>query len=85
MRSQLCNVSWLSAVVQSAILARVTRSAVLEVLRSGQARIIDARSVEEYTGAKALSERGGHIPSACRLEWSDLVDEDGRFREPGGL
>jgi len=59
-----------------------TRADVLEALRAGQARIIDARSAEEFTGTKALSKRGGHIPSACRLEWTDLVDEDGRFLDP---
>jgi thiosulfate/3-mercaptopyruvate sulfurtransferase len=28
------------------------------------------------------SERGGHIPSAMHLEWSELVDERGRFLAP---
>jgi thiosulfate/3-mercaptopyruvate sulfurtransferase len=62
-----------------------TRNEVLEALRSGQVQVIDARSLEEYTGVKALSKRGGHIPSACRLEWTDLVDDDGRFLDPSVL
>lgn len=55
------------------------RGDVLEAIKEGKARVIDARSDAEYTGEKKSSKRGGHIPSACRLEWSDLVDNDGRF------
>ena len=62
-----------------------TRDDVLTALKSGQAAIVDARSKEEYTGEKKSSKRGGHIPSACRLEWSDLVDKDGRFLEESAL
>jgi thiosulfate/3-mercaptopyruvate sulfurtransferase len=62
-----------------------TRDEVLEALRSGQVQVVDARSLEEYTGSKALSRWGGHIPSACRLEWTDLVDENGRFLDPASL
>jgi thiosulfate/3-mercaptopyruvate sulfurtransferase len=61
------------------------RKDVLAALKSGEARIVDARSVEEYTGQKKSSKRGGHIPAACRLEWSDLVDKDGRFLEESDL
>ena len=32
-----------------------------------------------------MSKRGGHIPAACHLEWSDLVDKDGRFLDPSAL
>jgi thiosulfate/3-mercaptopyruvate sulfurtransferase len=62
-----------------------TRGEVLKALQSGQVQVIDARSLEEYTGSKALSKRGGHIPSACRLEWTDLVDENGRFLDLSAL
>jgi thiosulfate/3-mercaptopyruvate sulfurtransferase len=61
-----------------------TRDQVLASLKSG-ARVVDARSEPEYTGAEARSKRGGHIPSACHLEWSDLVDADGRFLEGGAV
>ena len=62
-----------------------TRDDVIAALKSGHAAIVDARSKEEYTGEKKSSKRGGHIPSACRLEWSDLVDKDGRFLEESAL
>ncbi|MDX2038937.1 MAG: rhodanese-like domain-containing protein [Isosphaeraceae bacterium] len=52
---------------------------VLSAIESGSTHVVDARSIGEYTGEKSMSKRGGHIPSACRLEWSDLVDAQGRF------
>lgn len=43
----------------------------------------DARSRDEYTGAKAVSARGGHIPNAVHCEWKALLDQDrnGKFRQ----
>jgi thiosulfate/3-mercaptopyruvate sulfurtransferase len=58
---------------------QATRLDVLEALKSKSAQIIDARSVPEHTGDVLRSRRGGHIPSACSLEWVNLVDRDGRF------
>lgn len=34
----------------------------------------DARSRDEYTGVKAFSARGGHIPGAQHGEWTTLLD-----------
>jgi thiosulfate/3-mercaptopyruvate sulfurtransferase len=59
--------------------AGLLRSEVLEALNAKTAQIIDARSVLEYAGTELRSKRGGHIPSACSLEWTNLVDQDGRF------
>jgi thiosulfate/3-mercaptopyruvate sulfurtransferase len=56
-----------------------SRADVLEALNGKRARIIDARTEAEHTGTQRLSKRAGRIPSACHLEWADLVDEDGRF------
>jgi thiosulfate/3-mercaptopyruvate sulfurtransferase len=64
---------------------RATRADVLEALKSKSAQIIDARSLAEHTGAELKSKRGGHIPSACLLEWSNLVDQDGRFLDAAAL
>lgn len=43
----------------------------------------DARSHDEYTGAKVVSARGGHIPNAVHCEWKDLLDQErsGKFRQ----
>lgn len=62
-----------------------TRDEVLDAIRSLSTRIIDARSVAEHTGKQALSKRGGHIPEACHLEWSNFVDEKGRFLDREAL
>jgi thiosulfate/3-mercaptopyruvate sulfurtransferase len=56
-----------------------TRSDVLAALKSRSSQVVDARSAPEYTGAEARSRRGGHVPGACPLEWTNLVDRDGRF------
>jgi thiosulfate/3-mercaptopyruvate sulfurtransferase len=62
-----------------------TRADVLDALKAGGAQVIDARSVGEFTGAEKRSKRGGHIPAACNLEWSGLVDPDGRFLDAAAL
>ena len=56
-----------------------TREEVLDVLKQGKVRVVDARSGAEYTGAERRSKRGGRVPMACHLEWATLVDMDGRF------
>jgi thiosulfate/3-mercaptopyruvate sulfurtransferase len=56
-----------------------TRAAVLAAVERKDARIVDARTSAEHTGTEKRSKRGGRVPTACRLEWSDLVDQDGRF------
>jgi thiosulfate/3-mercaptopyruvate sulfurtransferase len=56
-----------------------SRAEVLEAIGARSAQVVDARSEGEYTGAVAKSKRGGHVPSACHLEWSTLVRPDGRF------
>lgn len=45
-------------------------------------QIVDTRSFGEYCGNEPLkNKRGGAIPGAKHLEWSDLIDaETGRFR-----
>lgn len=41
--------------------------------------IWDARSKDEYNGTKILAQRGGHIPGATHLEWTDLTDGEGKL------
>jgi thiosulfate/3-mercaptopyruvate sulfurtransferase len=56
-----------------------TREDVLEALKAKSDRIIDARSDGEFAGTEKLSKRAGHMPGACHVEWSNLVDKEGRF------
>lgn len=49
---------------------------VLDVLKNKSAQIIDTRSEGEYCGLnKLLNNRGGAIPGALHLEWSDALDK----------
>lgn len=62
-----------------------TRKDVLDSLQNEQSQVVDARSSAEYTGSEAKSKRGGHVPEACHLEWTNVVDEDGRFLDASRL
>lgn len=64
-----------------------TKEEVLALLAGKEAQIIDARSTGEFCGTdKGKNERGGAIPGARHLEWSDLLDpETGRFRTAAEL
>lgn len=42
--------------------------------------IWDARSPAEYTGEKAISPRGGHIPNAVNYDWTRLFDSERQNR-----
>lgn len=44
-----------------------------------ETRILDVRSVEEYTGTNSRgNKRTGHVPGAVHLEWLDFVTRDDR-------
>jgi len=58
---------------------------ILAALGDKSAVIVDARSTPEHTGQEKRAKRGGHIPTACHLEWSSLVDADGRFLDEAAL
>jgi len=51
-----------------------TKDFVLKALDEKKVQIIDARSKEEYVGQDKRAKRGGAIPGARRLEWSDAID-----------
>jgi thiosulfate/3-mercaptopyruvate sulfurtransferase len=40
----------------------------------------DARAAEEYSGTKAVSARGGHIPGAVNVDWVQLYDAGNHTR-----
>lgn len=43
----------------------------------GQQQIWDCRSAGEYSGAEVRTKRGGHIPGAFHLEWTELLNHQG--------
>jgi thiosulfate/3-mercaptopyruvate sulfurtransferase len=61
------------------------RQEVLTAVKQATPRVIDARSNAEHTGREIRSKRGGRVPTACHLEWSTLVDADGRFLDETAL
>lgn len=42
--------------------------------------LVDARSPAEYEGRDVRARRGGHIPGAVNIPWSQAVREDGTFK-----
>lgn len=53
---------------------------ILQNLDKPDTVIWDARTPEEYNGSKAVSARGGHIPGAINLDWSNLYDSNNHNR-----
>ncbi len=65
----------------------VIKDQVLRSLTDKSLQIVDARSEKEYCGIDLKENaRGGAIPGAKHLEWSELVDPaTGRFKSPEDL
>jgi thiosulfate/3-mercaptopyruvate sulfurtransferase len=51
-----------------------TKDFVLKALDEKKVQIVDARSKAEYAGQDKRAKRGGAIPGARHLEWSDAID-----------
>ncbi|HEX5271972.1 MAG TPA: sulfurtransferase [Gemmataceae bacterium] len=62
-----------------------TRDQVIDMLKGKDHQIVDTRSEKEYCGEQKMAKRGGAIPGAKHLEWSDLLDKDGRFKSTDEL
>jgi thiosulfate/3-mercaptopyruvate sulfurtransferase len=62
----------------------VTKGRILKSLAQSGLQIVDARSEAEFCGTDTRdNKKGGAIPGAKNLEWSDLIDpETQRFRSP---
>ena len=55
-------------------------------------RLVDVRSADEFTGKiiappgmSETAQRGGHIPGAANIPWSQAANEDGTFKSPDAL
>lgn len=64
-----------------------TKSQVLDLLKDKRTQIIDTRSEKEFCGDDKLkNKRGGAIPGAIHLEWSDALDpKTQKFKSAGDL
>lgn len=60
----------------------LTREQILDALQAPHSQLLvwDARSREEYEGTKVFAAKGGHIPGAIHLEWTELLDSDNGYR-----
>ncbi len=56
-----------------------------ESLELSKSKIIDNRSIGEYTGTRGIGARTGHIPEAFHLEWQKFIGEDGKFLPPESI
>jgi thiosulfate/3-mercaptopyruvate sulfurtransferase len=57
-----------------------TAEDVLSRLHSPDATLIDTRSDDEYTGRVVRAARGGRIPGAIHLEWTQNLEPNGFFK-----
>jgi thiosulfate/3-mercaptopyruvate sulfurtransferase len=64
-----------------------TRERIEKLLKRGASdQLLDARSEGEHCGDKKLAKRGGAIPGARHLEWSDMIErKSGRFKSAAEL
>ena len=57
-----------------------TTDDVLRSLSQKQIAILDTRSEGEYLGTHVRAARGGAIPGAIHIEWTDNIAPDGKFK-----
>lgn len=58
----------------------VTKEQIIASLKNNRLTLWDARSSDEYSGKKAISARGGHIPNAIHYEWTQALDKANGLR-----
>lgn len=58
---------------------------ILQHLGSSDVAILDVRSPQEYRGEILNTRRGGHIPGAVNVEWSEAMNPDGTFKHGDAL
>ncbi len=71
---------------------RALHNDVLRHLDNPDGVLVDVRSPDEFTGKvlappglNETAQRGGHIPGAANIPWSQAVREDGTFKSPREL
>jgi thiosulfate/3-mercaptopyruvate sulfurtransferase len=62
-----------------------TADDVLKSLDKKAVRILDTRSKGEYLGTHVRAARGGAIPGAIHVEWTDNLDSSGKFKTDSEL
>jgi len=49
-------------------------------LENNNVGLLDARSIDEYTGAAKYAQKTGHIPGAKHFEWTRAINADTNYR-----
>ena len=62
-----------------------TADDVLKSLKHDDIAILDTRSRGEYLGTQVRAARGGAIPKAIHIEWTENLDESGKFKSDADL
>jgi thiosulfate/3-mercaptopyruvate sulfurtransferase len=57
-----------------------THDYILDHLDDAGCCLLDVRSANEFTGVKKYAERGGHIPGAVNLDWTEAMDKTRNLR-----
>ena len=57
-----------------------TRQYILDHLSDEQVAILDTRHPMEFNGTKVFAQRGGHIPGAVNIEWTEAMDKENDLR-----
>lgn len=52
----------------------------LETLGRTDLALLDARTPEEFSGQRRFAQRGGHIPGAVNLDWTETMDRQRNLR-----
>ncbi len=63
----------------------ISVEALLSELNATDLAILDVRSAAEYDGSDVRSAMGGHVPGARHLEWTALLDQNGRLLDDDAL
>jgi len=58
----------------------ISADKIISQLDKADFAVWDARSPGEYSGDMRRSARGGHIPGAVNIEWTDLIDQQRNLR-----
>jgi thiosulfate/3-mercaptopyruvate sulfurtransferase len=62
-----------------------TANDVFRSLNKKEVAILDTRSEGEYLGTDVRAARGGAIPGAIHIEWTDNLDDKGKFKSNAEL
>ncbi len=63
----------------------ISAEGLMTELDSPSLSILDVRSEAEFNGTDVRSAMGGHVPGARHLEWTSMLDEQGRLLDDEAL